>query len=452
MKMLEIDPSDKQREALKLWADHSTEEILYGGAKNGGKSYLGGACIFHDALVYPETMYFIARETLGDLRKYTIPTIYELFTNWRIDISKYARFNGQDNYFNCYNKSRVYLIECSYIPSDPMFERFGSMQMTRGWIEEGGEISGAAKQNLRLSVGRWKNDLYGLLGKMLITCNPKKNWLKYDFIDPFKKGQLPKEKAVVLASVYDNKHRQKGSEKVLEALTGTTRQRLLIGDWEYDSDEDCLILGEKILDLYTNDFVKRTGRRYITADVARFGADKSVIFVWDGFVLIDVVVLVKKKVTEVAEAIELLRRKYQVPMSNVIVDEDGVGGGVVDILGCHGFVNNSTPLPNPKSLEKQNYDNLKSQCYFMAADRTNVGGIYIEVDLANIYQNGISIKELLNQELEQVRQKDIDSDKKKGVVPKEKVKELIGRSPDYSDTLMMREFFELSFKFKVAVA
>lgn len=439
---LEFDPNDKQREALKLWADNVTEEIVYGGAKNGGKSYLGAACIFHDALVYPDTMYFIARETLSDLRKYTIPTINELFKNWGIDILKYSPYNGQDNYFRCYNKSRVYLIDCTFLPSDPLYERFGSMQMTRGWMEEAGETVELAKQNLSLSIGRWNNDKYNLLRKLLITCNPKKNWLKYNYIDPFKRGDLPKDKAYIFASVYDNKHRQSGSEKVLESLSGTARQRLLLGDWEYDSDEDCLIAGEKIIDLYRNDFVER-GKRYITCDVARFGKDKTVIFVWDGFRLIHALVLIKKDVTEVADAIKALQSKFQVPTSNVICDEDGVGGGVVDILGCKGFVNNSSPLLNPESQEKENFDNLKSQCYFSLADRVNKAGMFIEVDLSSLFHGGKSVKELLNQELEQVRQKEIDSDKKKGVLPKEKVKEIIGRSPDFSDTLMMREYFEL---------
>lgn len=432
----------KQVEALRLWADHETEEILYGGAKNSGKSYFGGSCIFHDALVYPETMYFIARSTLSDIVKYTIPTIQELFTNWGIDVSRYAPFNGQHNYFKCYNGSRVYLIDCDYKPSDPMYERFGSMQMTRGWIEEGGEVVEDAKNNLRLSIGRWKNDKYGLLGKLLITCNPKKNWMKYNYIDPFNKGTLAKEKAVILANVYDNEFRQKGSEKVLEALTGVSRQRLLLGDWEYDSDDDCLISSEKILDLYSNDYVEK-GDKYITCDIARKGKDKSVIFVWDGWRLIDVEILSKKLTTEVAERVQKIRAKYNIPLSNVICDEDGVGGGVVDILKCKGFVNNSQPLPNPKKFEKDNFDNLKSQCYWLVSDRINTGGVYIEYDLSSVYQDGESIQKLLNQELENVRDKGVDEEKKKGVMPKDEVKKLIGRSPDFADTLMMREWFEL---------
>ena len=35
---------------------------------------------------------------------------------------------------------------------------------------------------------------------------------------------------------------------------------------------------------------------------------------------------------------------------------------------------------------------------------------------------------------------------KKGVVPKDKVKEMLGRSPDFADTIMMREWFELKPK------
>ncbi|MEK6883938.1 MAG: hypothetical protein AABY22_30185, partial [Nanoarchaeota archaeon] len=70
---------DKQIRASEFWKDEVTEEILYGGAKGGGKSYLGASLIFGDALIYPETHYFIARQELIDLRKYTIPTIQEVF-------------------------------------------------------------------------------------------------------------------------------------------------------------------------------------------------------------------------------------------------------------------------------------------------------------------------------------------------------------------------------------
>lgn len=445
----------KQVQAFKLWADNITEEIVFGGSKGGGKSFFGASCIFHDALVYPGTRFFIARETLADLRKHTLPTIFEVFSKWGINADDYMRFNGQDNKFVFRNKSEVLLIECSAMPSDPLFERFGSMQMTRGWIEEAGEVAEMAKVNLGLSIGRWLNDKHKMKRKMLMTCNPKKNWLKYNYIDPFKKGTLPKDKAVVFSTIYDNTFRQEGTDKVLEGLTGVARQRLLLGNWDYDDDDDALINSEKISDLYTNSYVE-PGNKYITGDIARFGKDKTVLCVWDGLRLIELITLKGKKVTEVAEYVLFLSSKYQIPLSNIILDEDGIGGGVVDIVGCKGFVNNSTPVITTRidemgKMKPDNFDNLKSQCYYLLADIVNTGKMFIAVDLSDQYEGNASIRDMLNQELENVRQREVDGDGKKAVIKKDKLKEILGRSPDYSDAMMMRMYFELTPEYEVLV-
>jgi len=50
------------------------------------------------------------------------------------------------------------------------------------------------------------------------------------------------------------------------------------------------------------------------------------------------------------------------------------------------------------------------------------------------------------EELEQVKRDKIDSDGKLTILSKEKVKELLGRSPDYSDALMMRMWFKFRVK------
>ena len=137
-----------------------------------------------------------------------------------------------------------------------------------------------------------------------------------------------------------------------------------------------------------------------------------------------------------------MQAKYSIPNSMTIADEDGVGGGVVDILGCNGFVNNSSPLPNPMNRGTENYNNLKSQCYFRLAERINKSGLFIDC------QN-IETKNAIIQELEQVKQYNMDKDGKRQILPKDKVKEVLGRSPDFADTIMMREWFDLKPKFEV---
>ncbi len=55
----------------------------------------------------------------------------------------------------------------------------------------------------------------------------------------------------------------------------------------------------------------------------------------------------------------------------------------------------------------------------------------------------LSGQELIREDLEQVKGKDVDKDAKVKLVGKDEMKENLGRSPDYGDCLMMRLYFEL---------
>ncbi|MDV3461805.1 terminase [Elizabethkingia anophelis] len=448
--VLEFDTrgNEKQKLCASKWCDHVTEEISYGGAKGGAKSYTGVSLVFGDALMYPKTRYFIARKKLNDLRKHTIPSIHEVLESWGISSEMY-KFNGQDSLFKLYNQSEVLLLDAKYLPSDPEYHRFGSMQMTRGWIEEGGEFERASYQNLKISIGRWKNDVYNLYKKLLITSNPSKNFLYKDFYLPNKNGTLEEWKCMIQALPYDNKMLTKGYLENLErTLTGNAKKRLLGGDWEYDDDPTALCDYEKILEIFKNDHLQKYNKRYITADIARYGSDKAVIGVWDGWVLIEVYTLDISKTTEIQALINTLRIKHQIPKSQCIADDDGVGGGVVDNCDIMGFVNNSVALKEKDvaettdKLEKPNYKNLQTQCLYRLAKRINNNGIYIESDLQD------SQKDDIVEELESIKSDNEDISKLK-VISKEAVKDIIGRSPDYRDMLLMREWFELEPKQEV---
>jgi hypothetical protein len=196
--------NEKQKECARAWLDNDIVDVTYGGSKGSAKSFTGCSLIFGDAFIYPETHYFIARKKLNDLRKFTIPSIHEVFSIWGISDNLY-KYNGQDNYFELYNKSKVFLLDAKYLPSDPLYYRFGSMQMTRGWIEEAGEFDEEAKNNLMASIGRWKNDEYGLTPKLLQTCNPSKNYLYKKYYKKFKDGTLEPYKKFIQALPTDNK-------------------------------------------------------------------------------------------------------------------------------------------------------------------------------------------------------------------------------------------------------
>jgi len=144
--------------------------------------------------------------------------------------------------------------------------------------------------------------------------------------------------------------------------------------------------------------------------------------------------VLKSSVNEVVDAVRQLQQEHEVSLRNIIVDEDGVGGGVKDYLRCQGFVNNARPI------KKENYQNLKTQCYYKLADLINKGQLGIQC-------NDITIKNQIIEECEQVRMKDADKDNKLQMVAKETVKDIIGRSPDFSDALAMRMYYEIDASF-----
>lgn len=461
-----IKPFPTQHQAWLRLQDKVTRSIVFGGAANGGKSHLGCEWILTNCFFYPGTRWFIGRASLKSLRDSTLPTWYKVLKHHKIKYDGLFKYNGQDNYFLFNNGSRVDLVDLSRYPSDPMYERFGSLEFTGGWVEEAGEVDDLAAQIISSRVGRMYNDKYDLLGKVLMTCNPKKNFLYRDYYLPWKKGELPKEKAFIQSRTEDNIYGEAGYKEVLEQLTGVSRQRLLNGDWEYASSPDAIIIYDKILDIFRNSHING-GVYHITVDVARKGDDTTVIGLWSGWG----VVLHQYKgliTTEITKKVKQLQEKYLISASNIIVDEDGVGGGVVDQLQCKGFMNGSRALPNyenPQLDDKgnpipENYENLRSQCYFRLANRINAGLLY--VDSSNLEQT--QVDEII-QELEWVKRKNVEAitvdnkevvltgnSSKLGIISRDDIKKGIGRSPDWASTLMMREYFELKPKFVITAA
>ncbi len=74
------------------------------------------------------------------------------------------------------------------------------------------------------------------------------------------------------------------------------------------------------------------------------------------------------------------------------------------------------------------------------AERVNDGGIMFDCNIDKY-------KTEIWEDMEMVANRSWGTDDKLKVLKKEDIREYIGRSPDYSDVIMMREYFELnSFK------
>lgn len=424
-------PNLKQSLCLELLYDEITKYIYFGGGAGGGKSWVGCEWEAAMCLNFPGVRYFMGREQLSSLKDSTVKTFFKM-ANYH-GISDTFRYYEHYSAIRFYNGSEISLLNLQFLPGDPLFERFGSTEYTGGLIEEAGQVHFNAFDTLKSRVGRHLNEKYKIPKKVLVTGNPKKNWTYHTFYKLWKEGKLEDGYRFIQALAHENSKIDKGYLESLDDIKDKVlKERLKYGNFEYDDDPLSLIPYENILNIFTNEYVEG-GKKYITADIARFGNDKIKIRVWDGLRVIKKVTREKLKVTESAALIKQLANEFKIPMSQVIVDEDGVGGGVVDILGCKGFVANSSPLFGG------NFDNLKSQCGYRLSELINENKIYE-------HEPSPAERERIIEEIEQLKKKSDSEDRKLAIMPKDLIKDLIGRSPDDLDTFIMRALPELGIK------
>lgn len=419
----------KQDNAVYYLKDDTTQELIYGGAAGGGKSALGCLWLIEQCQNYPGTRWLMGRSKLKNLRETTLNTFFDLAK--KLDILEQFRYNSQTNTILWSNGSQILLKDLFLYPSDPEFDSLGSLEITGAFIDECNQIVNKAWQIVKSRI-RYKLKENGLKPKILGTCNPSKNWVYKEFYRKHKSGELEPSKKFIQALPKDNIHLPESYLQALLSLDKNSKERLYYGNWEYDDDPATIMDYDAIQDYFNPIHLKKGEDKYLTIDVARKGKDKTVFRVWEGWVCTKRYSMPKSKVNEVVDKAKWIQQAHGIATSNVAVDEDGVGGGVVDYLpGCKGFVNNSSPLNG------ENYANLKSQCSIEM-------GKLIQLRGAGEICEDADVKDLTSEEMEQVKIKDIDKDGKLAIVPKELMVEKLGRSPDDWDTIMMRYYFKIA--------
>ncbi|MET4106029.1 terminase family protein [Hymenobacter sp. UYP22] len=270
----------------------------------------------------------------------------------------------------------------------------------------------------------------------------------------------PKSVTFIPGSIYENKKLLAVNPDYLGNLMAQdqeTRAQLLEGNWKVKIDGLALFEPTRINDLWTNyPMVEAQPRRCITCDAAGYGQDKCVIKVWIGWTVVAITVISKTGSRDIMNAIEPLRRRYNVAQSDTLIDQDGVGGGAVALGGYQGFSGGAPALPDPETDTKEAYKNLKTQCYYRMAGRVNRGEVRIEVTTDSCLIDDVrttkmkvggvvvDIRDVIKQDLKAIKRGKDTAEGKKTINDKEEQKILLGgRSPDFADTFSFREWFEL---------
>lgn len=432
MPNVDINLTPKQSKAFRYLRDNETTLCLFGGGAGSAKSFLGCLWITNNALMYPGTRWLIGRTRLSALKVSTLKSLFDLFRLIKLESDIHYNYNQQDNIIKFKNGSEIILRDLQYYPSDPDVDALGGIELTGAFADEAQQMNEKVFNVLRSRI-RYKLDEYQLTGKILLTCNPHQGYLKRLFWQPTQDGTLPNHMKFVEATAFDNPHLPEQYIESLRRLPEKQKQRLLMGSWEYSEDIDMLFQYDNIMSSFHRHQSNPNDKYYMSLDIAGPGKDKTVMVISKGIVIVEINEYKNKDINQLAEIVRERMIWYKLPPSQVIGDADGLGRGLTELLKIKQFINNSTPL------NKENFSNLKSQCYFKLADMFRDGKISINL-------NKPELMDIITEELLTIRIKDVEKDGKQSVIPKEEIKAVLGNSPDYADALMMLMYFNLKVK------
>lgn len=268
-----------------------------------------------------------------------------------------------------------------------------------------------------------------------------------------KPENLIKSLTFISGSIYDNKELLKVNPEYLANLLSqdeATRLSLMDGNWKHVLSANDIFNFKAFNGMFNNKFEVKTGRKYLTADIAGQGSNKFVVGVFDGKELIDILVMEKSNGPEVINGINKMLLKHRIPNHRFIFDNDGIGQ-LVD-----GFFEGAIPFNGNGSVAyvidqmtgnpiKENYFNIKNQLIFRCGKAVNDNQYKISESVANaMFDSKMTIKERALFERKAFKKAKPDNEQKIRAIPKEQMKAILqNESPDFMDMLCLREWFDL---------
>lgn len=350
----------KQTIAWDILEMPSIDEILYGGAKYGGKSwflcvwsYLY-ACDFAKKYNIPQSdnplpIGFLGRKIAKNFSDTTLETWYKT-----IPPSGYVS-KGKPVDLIIDNRVKIHT---GGLDNRETVNKFNSAEYAFFAIDQAEEVTEDDISTLRAATfGRLVINDKVIDGKGLFTANPRDCWLKKEFITNPKSTRR-----FIPALPTDNPH---CTQKYIDNLKDAFKHRpellsaYLHGDWSALATANQVILGSWI-ERAMNTPTLLAGT-IISCDVARFGDDKTIIYIFDGSEIVERHEMGHSRTTEISDALTDLSRRNN--NCQIVVDEIGVGGGVIDELHRNGrrviVFNSSNKAENPEK-----FYNLRAEAWW----------------------------------------------------------------------------------------
>lgn len=477
---LEVVRTARQKEAWEAFFDPEVRELLYGGAKGGGKSYL--LCV----LMYTLSMALIeihglkasskplhwawmGRKVGSDFVGTTLDTWQRIIPSdcyricgasdihprhiliWdRIAID----FGGLDsqqaiNKFNSAEYAVIAVDQAEETVKDDVAVLMGSRRLKikgKDWLTYTPDVCKIFGVTYRKEiVKKWEkenakdiksgkiNGIMPMPFKGIWTANPAQCWLKNDFLDDPKPSYR-----FVRALPSDNPHLPEDYASVtLLAAFGHQPELLrayLDGDWEVMAGAQ-QIIDPKWLMWCRQELPNTDQIKHVACDTARYGDDSTIIGAFEGKSLLEVTPYPRTSVTLVADAIISTCRKVDAYHATIESTGADLGAGAIDIIKVNApDIKITTYVPQgastatvlgPDGKPRKIYGNMRAEAWSYTAKQLSEHSCYIPAAIDQTLTNQLCWPKY--------------SFKlgKTYVETKDEIKDRFQKSPDWADMYVM---------------
>lgn len=399
-----------------------------------GKTMVAIAKSMALSVQYPNNLGLIVRKNFTDLRDSTMSD-FTKYTGIRVPAaSKDVELsNGSKILFRHLdelagvtqnlNLGWFYIEQMEEFDSDKEFELLGGRLRREGCFRQGFGIGNTNGHNWIWR--KWKNK-----GGTEYMCDKAFNPpTGLEGVDYSGYAQL------VEATTFDNlDHLPADFIAALEVKKETAPsnyRRFVLNSWEDTDTADRVIPYELLLPAVNRDLVHKEGSVVVSCDPAEYGDDKSVIYVLRGHTMIDSKITSKKSLMETAGNIVAMAREHSA--DSIIIDDIGVGAGVrarirelikteVGVFGKEPQLVAFNSGRSPR--DKVRYVRLRDEVWMHAAQLFKDERVSLLKD-EELIEDLAAFTYSMNSKGQMM------------IARKKDIKELLGRSPDRADALIM---------------
>jgi len=409
----------RQFEAWNYMTNQYNCEILYGGAKGGGKSHL--FCLW----VYYWTEYLIDFFGLKDTknptllgfmgRKQSVDFSHTTLETWkRIIPSDLYKINEQPNKeIIIRGVAKVWF---GGLDRSESLNKFNSAELAFIAIDQAEETErkdvSVLEGSLRLKIGDKKPPY-----KKLYTANPAECWLKKQFLTPDREHVH-----YVPALFTDNPHLPEDYEETLNNAFGDDKELLRAykeGDWDVLGRDRIVIPSSYIEGVRDLNFIGMDESEVIACDPS-LGGDECPIFAFRNLQIIDSKILHYDDPMKIVG--ELMMMGSKVKIDNYAIDNIGIGSGISSRLAELDKVVEA--IESAESASSDRFYNKRAEMWWYVREKFMNKEIPYPKDA------------LTREQLSCVKFKIVNSNGKILIEPKDDIKKRKGWSPDRGDNFV----------------